>query len=82
MINEIAEPQISSSAISLHLAIRNLVGSIGPVAIAMLEHRLSLEHAMDLVPFCYLVSSLAFLVAEWKLGKKRQVATRSQNALV
>jgi fucose permease len=51
---------------------RNLVGGVGPVAVAKLAEMVGLQHAMLLAPCCYVVSGLIFLVAEKEIEQQQK----------
>ena len=57
---------MGSSSTALYLCIRNLVGGLGPLGVALLNERLGgdLRQAMLLVPAAYLASGAMFMVAE------------------
>lgn len=72
MIRSIAPSEIGSTASAMYLCVRNLVGGIGPLAIAGLSSVLGLQRAMLLVPGCYIASGLLFLVAEYLVVQKEK----------
>lgn len=78
MVRDVSPEGMGSTASAAHLCIRNLVGGLGPVAVALLSARVGLQSAMLLVPACYLVSGVGFLVAESVL--KEEAATAEQAA--
>ena len=53
---------------------RNLVGGVGPVAVAKLAEVVGLQHAMLLAPACYVASGLIFLVAEKEIEQQQKAA--------
>ena len=57
---------MGSSASALYLCIRNLVGGIGPIGVALLTSHLGgdLQKGMLLVPTMYAASGVMFYVAE------------------
>jgi MFS family permease len=63
-IREISPPGLGSTGSAVHLCIRNLVGGLGPIAVAFLAGKVGLQMAMLLVPACYLLSGCGFLVTE------------------
>jgi hypothetical protein len=63
-LRDVSPEGVSSTASAVHLCIRNLVGGLGPIAVALLSTRVGLQLAMLLVPACYLASGLAFLATE------------------
>jgi len=64
MVREVAPPDLASSATAANLSVRNIVAGLGPLAISVLSTRFGLQSAMLLIPSCYLLSGLVFLVAE------------------
>ena len=66
MVREVSPPGLGSTGSAVHLCIRNLVGGLGPLAVAYLasQPEVGLQAAMLLVPACYLLSGLGFVVAE------------------
>jgi hypothetical protein len=64
MVRQVSPPGLGSTGSAVHLCIRNLVGGLGPVGVAYLSGRVGLQTAMLLVPACYLLSGLGFVVAE------------------
>jgi len=63
-VREISPPGLGSTGSAVHLCIRNLVGGLGPLAVALLAGKVGLQMAMLLVPGCYLLSGCGFLVTE------------------
>lgn len=63
-IREISPPGLGSTGSAVHLCIRNLVGGLGPLAVALLAGKVGLQMAMLLVPGCYLLSGCGFLATE------------------
>lgn len=63
-VRDISPPGLGSTGSAVHLCIRNLVGGLGPVAVAFLAGKVGLQMAMLLVPGCYLVSGVGFLATE------------------
>ena len=63
-IRDISPSGLGSSGSAVHLCIRNLLGGLGPVAVAFLAGRFGLQVAMLLVPVCYLLSGCGFIVTE------------------
>lgn len=51
---------------------RNLVGGLGPVAVAKLAELVGLQHAMLLAPVCYLASGILFFGAERIIESEQQ----------
>lgn len=64
MIRETAPHNAASTSSAIHLCFRNLLAASGPLGVALLSERLGLQQSMLLVPACYAVSGLLFLVAE------------------
>lgn len=64
MVREVSPPGLGSTGSAVHLCIRNLLGGLGPVGVAYLAGKVGLQTAMLLVPTCYLLSGLGFVVAE------------------
>jgi fucose permease len=77
MVRDVSPEGMGSTASAAHLCIRNLVGGLGPVAVALLSARVGLQAAMLLVPACYLVSGVGFLVAESVLKEEAASAERA-----
>ena len=63
-VRDISPPGLGSTGSAVHLCIRNLVGGLGPVAVAFLAGKVGLQMAMLLVPTCYLLSGVGFLATE------------------
>jgi hypothetical protein len=64
---------MGSSASATYLCVRNLVGGIGPLAVAGLIGLVGLQQAMLVVPAMYLASGLLFKVAEGLYGDEMSV---------
>ncbi|KXZ54010.1 hypothetical protein GPECTOR_5g121 [Gonium pectorale] len=64
MARGIAPASMGSTASALYLCVRNLVGGLGPLAVALLIGRCGLQSAMMVVPAMYLGSGLIFAKAE------------------
>lgn len=64
MVREVSPPGLGSTGSAAHLCIRNLVGGLGPIGVALLSERVGLQSAMLLVPTCYLLSGVGFIAAE------------------
>eukprot|EP00803_Ostreobium_quekettii_P011567 evm.model.scf_130EXC.10 EVM.evm.TU.scf_130EXC.10 scf_130EXC:121141-123399(+) len=64
MVRDVAPPDLASSATAANLSLRNMVAGLGPLAISVLSKKFGLQYAMWLIPSCYLLSGVAFLVAE------------------
>ncbi len=63
-VRDISPPGLGSTGSAVHLCIRNLVGGLGPIAVAFLATKVGLQVAMLLVPGCYLLSGVSFLATE------------------
>lgn len=64
MIREIAPESMGSTASALHLCVRNVLAGLGPIGIATLAEPFGLQNAMTLIPACYMLSAVGFLIAE------------------
>lgn len=64
MVREVSPPGLGSTASAMHLCIRNLVGGLGPIGVAVLSAKVGLQVAMLLVPACYLASGLGLALTE------------------
>lgn len=66
MARSVAPSSMGASASALYLCVRNLVGGLGPLMVALLAQKLNgdLQSAMLLIPASYFVSGGLFLVAE------------------
>ena len=71
MVREVSPPGLGSTASAVHLCFRNLVGGFGPIAIAVLSSKFGLQHAMLLVPTCYMLSGVGFLITEVAIKKDK-----------
>lgn len=67
-------PSSPSVAAACHLACRNLVAGLGPLAVAALAEREGLQHALLLVPACYTLSGIGFYFADYKLQETKRTA--------
>jgi MFS family permease len=63
-VRDISPPGLGSTGSAVHLCIRNLVGGLGPIAVAFLVTKVGLQVAMLLVPGCYLLSGVSFIATE------------------
>lgn len=63
-VRDISPPGLGSTGSAVHLCIRNLVGGLGPIAVAFLATKVGLQVAMLLVPGCYLLSGVSFIATE------------------
>lgn len=64
MVRESSPPDAVSTGAAVHLFVRNLLASIGPILIASLEPKIGLQQAMCIIPGSYLASALTFAFAE------------------
>lgn len=64
MVRQSAPSEAASTATAIHLCMRNIVASFGPISIATLEPYFGLKNAMSVVPISYLISALCFASAE------------------
>jgi hypothetical protein len=64
----------AAAAVSGYCSCRNIVGGVGPVAVAKLAEVVGLQHAMLLAPACYVASGLIFLVAEKEIEYQQKQA--------
>jgi len=74
-VRDVSPPGLGSAGSAVHLCIRNLVGGLGPVAVAFLAGKAGLQVAMLLVPVCYLLSGCGFLVTEAVLAAEKKKKT-------
>jgi len=63
-VRDISPPGLGSTGSAVHLCVRNLVGGLGPIAVAFLATKVGLQVAMLFVPGCYLLSGVSFIAAE------------------
>jgi MFS family permease len=71
MVRDVSPPGLGSAASAAHLCIRNLIGGLGPIAVALLSGKLGLQLAMLLVPVCYMISGVGFLVFESAMAMEK-----------
>ncbi|KAK9811000.1 hypothetical protein WJX73_004887 [Symbiochloris irregularis] len=66
LIRDVSPPSLGSTGSAVHLCIRNLIGGLGPLAVANLAHRdgVGLQKAMLIVPLCFLLSGIGFFFAD------------------
>ena len=74
MVREVSPPGLGSTASAMHLCIRNLVGGLGPIAVALMSAKVGLQAAMLLVPCCYLASGVGLAVTEGVIGAEKAKA--------
>lgn len=55
-----SRPETPSVAAAAHLAVRNMVAGVGPLAVAFLANKFDLRHAMLLAPACYVIAGIAY----------------------
>ena len=84
-------PSSPSVAVACHLACRNLVAGLGPLAVAALAERGeqgmgggkgALQHALLFVPACYAVSGVGFWFADSKLHEEKENSKQDLGASV
>ena len=63
-VREVSPSGLGSTGSAVHLSIRNIIGGLGPLAVALIASETSLQKAMLLVPACYLASGVGFLITE------------------
>ena len=81
MIRDVSPPGLGSTASAVHLCIRNLVGGLGPIAVALLSAKVGLQLAMLLVPCCYLISGVGFLLFEGAMAME-ELAEESKKRIM
>lgn len=69
-VREVSPSGLGSTGSAVHLSIRNVIGGLGPLAVAVLASETSLQQAMLLVPTCYFISGVGFLVTEIVIAKQ------------
>ena len=75
-VRDVSPPGLGATGSAVHLCIRNLVGGLGPVAVALLSGKVGLQLAMLLVPGCYLMSGLGFVATEAVLAAEAKQPRR------
>jgi MFS family permease len=75
-VRDVSPPGLGSTGSAVHLCIRNLVGGLGPVAVAVLSAKVGLQLAMLLVPCCYLLSGIGFVATEAVLAAEAKQPRR------
>lgn len=63
-IREVSPSGLGATGSAVHLSIRNVIGGLGPLAVALLASKSTLQEAMLLIPTCYFVSGVGFLITE------------------
>jgi MFS family permease len=76
-VRDVSPPGLGSTGSAVHLCIRNLVGGLGPLAVAALSARVGLQLAMLLIPCCYLASGLGFAATEALVAAERRAPRRA-----
>lgn len=71
MVRDVSPPGLGSTGSAVHLCVRNLLGGLGPLAVAGLAERSGLQSALLLVPTCYALSGVAFFWAERVLAAEK-----------
>lgn len=71
-VRDVSPPGLGSTGSAVHLCIRNLVGGLGPIAVAFLATKVGLQMAMLLVPGCYLLSGCGFLATEAVIAAEKR----------
>lgn len=71
MVRDVSPPGLGSAASAAHLCIRNLIGGLGPIAVALLSGKVGLQLAMLLVPVCYIISGVGFLFFESAMAMEK-----------
>jgi predicted MFS family arabinose efflux permease len=82
MVREVSPPGLGSTASAMHLCIRNLVGGLGPIGVALLSSKVGLQMAMLLIPACYVASGLGLAVTEGVIKSERERRHAEATALL
>ena len=69
-VREVSPSGLGATGSAVHLSIRNVIGGLGPLAVALLASKSTLQEAMLLIPTCYFVSGVGFLVTEIVIARK------------
>ncbi len=69
-VREVSPSGLGATGSAVHLSIRNVIGGLGPLAVALLASKSSLQEAMLLIPTCYFVSGVGFLVTEIVIARQ------------
>lgn len=79
LTRDVAPSGLPSAATATHLAVRNLFGGLGPLAVSFAaqalfspDDPLALQHALLLAPACYALAGLAFLKAEAEAAEPKE----------
>jgi len=81
MARSVAPPNMSSTASAIYLSVRNIIGGLGPLAVAQLATMKDLRAALELLPLMYIFSGTMFGVAENKLRKLKEQQAEVQQQL-
>ena len=78
-LRSVAPASMGSSSTALYLCIRNLVGGLGPLGVALIAERLGgdLRSAMLLIPVAYIMSGVMFVIAEQKMDLNKPLIKNS-----
>ncbi len=71
-IREVSPSGLGATGSAVHLSIRNVIGGLGPLAVALLASKSTLQEAMLLIPTCYFVSGVGFLIAEVVIARSNK----------
>lgn len=76
MARSTAPSAYGSSTLSLYLCMRNIVGGLGPLGVALLSQAMhgDLQHAMVLVPVAYATSGALFFAADRAFKEEEDAA--------
>ncbi|CAL8467087.1 g6623 [Coccomyxa elongata] len=72
MIRDVSPPNLGSTGSAVHLCVRNLIGGLGPLAVAGLEEKVGLQQALLIVPTMYLLSGIGFFFAERVVASEKR----------
>ena len=73
-----ALPGTPSVAAAAHLAVRNMVAGIGPLAVAFLASKYDLQHAMLFAPVFYAFAGVAYFDAIGTLTEEKEQITAAE----
>lgn len=71
MLREATPEGLASTATAVYIGVRNMIGGLGPVAVAILSEKVGLRHAMLLAPCFFLLSGLCFAGSEVVARRER-----------
>lgn len=71
-IREVSPSGLGATGSAVHLSIRNVIGGLGPLAVALLASKSTLQEAMLLIPACYFVSGVGFLITEVVIARSNK----------